>query len=1069
MDVGTDLFRRLVEASRDGLWIVDASGTTTFANARMAHMLGRDPDDMIGVPAAEFLGEERHALLLEYLAALEVAPDDDPGLDNVSAELIRADGSTLWVLTSHSPIRDDDGRRIGWLHRLTENNEQKALLDTVRERERLLAAAQSIARIGSWEWDVATDVVTWSEQLYRIYNVTPEEFEATYQGFLGFIHPEDRAMVEASVATTFAGEDEFAWDGRVLPRGGPVRWVRGLGRVERDAAGNPVRMGGTAQDITEYVNADRLAAEATRRLHLLQTMATAANQTNSLEEAIQLAAVGLPAFTGWVALGVFRAGDHGGAQLVEAYDAPAGTPGVDQGLAERCWRSRTVEHVPAPGLETTHSIVALPVRLDDETTCVLQVLADELPPDENSHTLMEQVSDQLSQVAQREASAVRLAAARDEAMEASRLKSEFLATMSHEIRTPMNGVIGLNDLLLRTELDPHQRRLAEGLQGAGLTLLGIINDILDLSKIEAGKLELEEVDFDVRAVFDKCADVLSGPAHDKGVELLVACHPDVPAVLRGDPGRLGQVLANLGSNAVKFTSAGEVAIRAHVESETPDEVVLLVEVADTGIGIDPALRPSLFDAFTQADPSTTREHGGTGLGLAISEQLVSALGGTISVESELGHGTTFTFTARLARASVSSVRRPHDSDPGLLRGRRILVVDDNATNRLILEEQLTAWGMTPILVGSADDAMAEVRTATAGGEPFEVALLDLLLPDGDGVALARAIAAGTPHSTPRLLLLSSGHHVDLSAARAAGISKSLTKPVRQSELFDSLVEAVASGAVEGRYDTDAPAAEPLGRRVLVVEDNQVNQMVAVGLLESAGYVPDVVGDGQEAVLAVVPGHEYVAVLMDCRMPRLDGFDATRAIRAQEPDGQRVPIIAMTASALEGEEERCRAAGMDDFLTKPVDPVRLLRVVRHWVGQTADVPESTTPTSPVAPAWPESGVVDLDRMRMLDEMRRDGSSLFERASANFVQQAPAGLAGVRAAVASGDAVALVASAHRLKGSATNLGLPALGEAAGALEELGDTGTTDDADARLTVLVSALDHALTALEELRARGL
>ena len=1066
MDVGADLFRRMVEASRDGLWILDGSGATTFANARMADLLGRGHDEMVGLSAAECLVDDLHPQLLQYLADLEAAPDDHEGTDNLEVELIRADGGTVWVLASHSPIRDDDGRRIAWLHRITANDEQKRLLEALRERERLLAAAQSIARIGSWEWDVATDVVTWSEQLYRIYNVAPDEFEATYHGFLGFIHPDDRAIVEAAVASVFTGADEFAWDGRVIPRGGSVRWVRGLGRVERDAAGNPVKMGGTAQDITERVTADQLAAEATRRLHLLQAMATAANQTNDLAEAIQLAATGLPAYTGWVALGAFRAADDGGLRLVDAYDWAAGTPRVDQALAEECWRSREIRHRPAPGLEATHSIVALPVLLDGECTCVVQVLADEVPPDENSHTLMEQVAAQLSQVAQREASAARLAVARDEAMEASRLKSEFLATMSHEIRTPMNGVIGLNDLLLRTDLDPHQHRLAVGLQGAGLTLLGIINDILDLSKIEAGKLELEEVDFDIRAVFDKCADVLSGPAHEKDLELVVACHPDVPTLLRGDPGRLGQVLANLGSNAVKFTPAGEVAIRARVESETTDGVVVRVDVSDTGVGIDPSLRATLFDAFTQADPSTTREHGGTGLGLAICEQLVSALGGTIEVESEPGRGSTFSFTARLGRPAGGAVRRPQGADPHLLRGRRVLVVDDNATNRLILEDQLMAWEMTPVLVGTADEAMAAVRTATASGEPFEVALLDLLLPDGDGVALARAIVAGTPGTTPRLLLLSSGHHVELAAARAAGISRTLTKPVRHSELFDSLLDAVASGAVEHRDSAAVVASGADGRRILVVEDNHVNQMVAVGLLESAGYSPEVVGDGEQAVRSLGPGHDYAAVLMDCRMPRLDGFDATRAIRAQEPAGVRVPIIAMTASALEGEEQRCRAAGMDDFLTKPVDPVRLLRVIRQWVDHGASAPDhAADPARLPEPA----GVVDLTRMRMLDEMRRDGSSLFDRASENFVEQAPGSLADIRAAVAAGDPAALASLAHRLRGSATNLGLPALGEAAGVLEEIGDAGSVDAADAAVAELRDALTDALAALEGLRSGGL
>ena len=419
------------------------------------------------------------------------------------------------------------------------------------------------------------------------------------------------------------------------------------------------------------------------------------------------------------------------------------------------------------------------------------------------------------------------------------------------------------------------------------------------------------------------------------------------------------------------------------------------------------------------------------------------------MDSEPGRGSTFTFTARLGRPSGGAVRRPHDADPRLLRGRRVLVVDDNATNRLILEEQLAAWEMSPVLVGSADEAMAAVRKATSGGEPFEVALLDLLLPDGDGVALARAIVAGTTDVTPRLLLLSSGHHVDLAAARAAGISRVLTKPVRHSELFDSLVEALTSGTATARDDTGAPVVDGRGSRILVVEDNHVNQMVAVGLLESAGYAADVVGDGEQAVRALSPGHDYAAVLMDCRMPRLDGFGATRAIRQREPAGARVPIIAMTASALEGEEERCRAAGMDDFLTKPVDPVRLLRVIRQWVDGEDDpgAPDGAAETSP---GPPPSAVVDLERMRMLDEMRRDGSSLFDRASSRFVEQAAGSLDAIRAAVAAGDPAGLVASAHRLKGSATNLGLPALGQAAGALEGLGDAGLTEDAAAQVADL-------------------
>ena len=1070
MENGPELYRKVVEASSDGLWMFDASGRTTFANRRMAEILGLPPGQIDGFSAYDCLDEVGQEQLRKHLAALEAAPDDDEGQENLEARLVRPDGTTVWTLVSHSPVRDEDGRRIGWLHRVTDYDDRRSLLDSVRQRERLLASAQSIARIGAWEWDVASNEVAWSDELYRIYNVEPEDFDATYEAFLEFIHPEDRPMVEKAVASVFDGPDEFAWDARVIPRDGELRWVRGLGRVVRGPDGRPVKMGGTAQDITERMHADHERAEATRRLYLQQTMATAANQTNSLDEAIRLAAAGLPHYTGWATVAVYRMDAQGVTEAVDFADPDAPwLPDPDPDLALRARASRRVETAAPPGHEDTHSLVGIPILLDGEVTCVIEVLADEVPPDENSHVLMEQVAAALGQVAHREASAVQLAEARDQAMEASRLKSEFLATMSHEIRTPMNGVIGLNDLLLRTDLDEHQRRLAEGLQGAGLTLLGIINDILDLSKIEAGKLELEHVDFDVRAVFDKAADVLSGPAHTKDLELVVACHPDVPGSLRGDPVRFGQVLANLGSNAVKFTDSGEVSIRAALESETPERVTLRVDVSDTGVGIDPALQGSLFDAFTQADPSTTREHGGTGLGLAISWQLVEALGGRIQVTSEVGEGSTFSFTATFDRAT-GTPRRPHGLDPAVLRGRRVLVVDDNETNRLILDEQLGDWGMVPVSVASADEAMDALRAAAGDEVPYKLALLDLILSDGDGLALARAIQAGATGRPPEMLLLSSSAYVDPEAARSAGISQVLTKPVRHSELLDALLEAVdieetPVATARQSAETPSPAATGSARRILVVEDNPINQMVAVGLLEDDGYAVDVAADGVEAVEKLDGDHGYSAVLMDCRMPRLDGFDATRAIRAGEAPGARVPVIAMTASALSGERERCLEAGMDDFLTKPVESARLREVIAEWVAGVPDrerqVPDDTTAAAP-------DGVVDLERMRMLDEMRREDGSLFERASGNFATNAPDWLDQVRAALAADDAENLVASAHRLKGSATNLGLPRVGKVAAELEILGDTGSTEGADVLFARLDAELDLALSALADVRATG-
>ncbi|MFC4784388.1 response regulator [Nocardioides sp. MAHUQ-72] len=1050
------LYEALVRASTDGLWVLDETGTTLWGNAKMAELLGISPDDLPGHRVEDSLDADGRKQLVEYLAQLPTSASQE----NVETKLVRPDGSEIWVLVSAGPMCDAHGRHLGWLHRVTEYTDRKALVETLRDREQQLATAQTIAHVGSWSWDVPSDTVTWSDELYRIYGFDPSEHDATYEGFLNRIHPEDRDRVREVVEATFAGRDEFAFDARIVRKDGEVRWIRGLGRVERRPDGSPLVMGGTTQDITELKRADEQAAEATRRLELLQEMAMAANQASNLVDAIGEAARGLPHFTTWAAVGVYTVNEGGGLTRTELQ--PSGrdwAPSPAPLLAERARLSRRVEVGPPSAHADTHSMVAIPVLLAGRVTAVIEVLADEVPPDENSLFLISQIAGQLSLVAERERSAQQLAEARDEAMEASRLKSEFLATMSHEIRTPMNGVIGLNELLLRTELDEHQRRLAEGLQRAGLTLLGIINDILDLSKIESGKLELEAADFDVRSVFEQTAGVLSTPAHSKGLELVVACHPDVPLFLRGDSVRFGQVLTNLGSNAVKFTDSGEVVISARVERQTPQSVVLRVDVVDSGVGIAPAARARLFDAFTQADPSTTRQHGGTGLGLAISRQLVEALGGHIDVYSEVGEGSTFSFTAAFERARSSPTRRA--AVPARLQGRRVLVVDDNETNRFILTEQLLAWEMQVVAVESGADALTAMRTAAAEGRPFEIALLDMMMPGMDGLELARRIDADPTLRRPTMMLLSSDQSVGGEAARAAGFQASLDKPVRHSELYDALVGIAGAGEPAPARRRRGPS---LGLRVLVVEDNQVNQLVATGLLENLGCEVEVASDGAEAVDRLAADHDFAAVLMDCRMPRLDGFDATRAVRARETDGRHVPIIAMTASALEGERERCLAAGMDDFLTKPVNATDLERVVRRWTGSRLN--ERRTAATPSGPTPSPAAVLDRERIRLLSELRKDGVSFFERTAASFMARVGDQVVAIRDAVAARDAVRLQTSAHQLKGSALNLGLPLVGATAARLEALGDAGRTTGAEPLLDELVREVDRAVSALQEATA---
>lgn len=682
--------------------------------------------------------------------------------------------------------------------------------------------------------------------------------------------------------------------------------------------------------------------------------------------------------------------------------------------------------------------------------------------------MVRQAAVQISHVVERERAAHELAAARDAAMEGSRQKSEFLATMSHEIRTPTNGVIGLNDLLLRTALDAEQLRLAQGVQVSGRALLSLVDDVLDFSKIEAGRLELEEVDFDVRAVLDQVAAVLGAPARARGLDLVVSCHPGVPAALRGDPTRLAQVVTNLGSNAVKFTEEGRVTVETRTVPVTgaaasDDEVVLHVEVVDTGVGIEAEHQESVFHRFVQADASTTRRFGGTGLGLAICREIVQALGGEIGLESVPGEGSRFWFTARFRPAEGGDAGLEDRRARERLAGRRVLVVDDDEGDRLILCEQVGWWGMRWESVSGVADALARVDAAQAAGDPFALVLLDLAVPDG--FELAAAIRARDDLGDLRLVLLSSSLPPARERLEAAGIAAAVTKPVLTSTLRALVLQQVDAGpAPEG-----PPAAGPR-RPVLVAEDNPVNHMVAAGLLEALGHDSEAVDDGVAAVHAVRRAHErgdraaYSAVLMDLQMPRLDGFAAAREIRALEAahGAPRVPIIAMTASALAGERDRCLAAGMDDFLTKPVDPRALAEVVRRWMSGAGEDGGDGEGDGDGEGAAAE---VDLERLDMLRDLTDDHAYL-DRVIGRFVTSSADLHDRVCRAVADGDAPALRQAAHSLKGSATNLGLVALGEHALGLEECGTDGRLERAADLLPGLATAVERGRAALLDYRA---
>ena len=546
---------------------------------------------------------------------------------------------------------------------------------------------------------------------------------------------------------------------------------------------------------------------------------------------------------------------------------------------------------------------------------------------------------------------LQLAISRDEALDGARAKAEFLATMSHEIRTPMNGVIGMTGLLLETNLTHDQRYYAETVRKSSDALLTLINDILDFSKIEAGKLELEVIDFDLQTALEESLELVAERASSKGLELTGLVFEDVPTAVRGDPGRIRQVLLNLVSNAIKFTESGEVGVQVLREEETHEQVVVRVHVSDTGVGITPDTQSKLFQSFSQADSSTTRKYGGTGLGLAISKQLVELMEGEIGVTSQVGEGSVFWFTLRLDKQSGQTAVVPRQT----LEGLRLCCVDDNGTNRYLLTRYAQDWGMECIAASTPAEGLAVLQGHMTRGKPFDLCIVDGHMPGMDGFALARAIK-GDPHlADVKLMLLTSvGQRGDGASAREAGFGAYLTKPIRKSQLYEGL--AMLMGEVEEPLVVVPP---PLvtrhslkdhqrrkGGRILVADDHRVNQELAVLMLERLGYRADVVANGVEAVEAC-SRISYSLVLMDCQMPEMDGYHATAEIRRREAENVKgeapevggpfpltshVPIIAMTANAMQGDREKCLSAGMDDYVAKPIKPKQLAEVLSQWMPQ-----------------------------------------------------------------------------------------------------------------------------------------
>ena len=950
---------------------------------------------------------------------------------------------------------------------------------TERERHQVLSRA---INIGYWEWDETTGLAAYfSEEMAGIFGMSLESLYEIYrreEDLYYVIHPDDLEHYISNLSAVLDPDHPrglaHTFDYRIVRPDGEVRYVRELEYGTREEDGVTTRSYGAIQDITDQHESRRAARESEQRYSSLFSnlpLGVMEQDWSLIKAGVdKLRSQGVedlkayfdqnrPVLRELVTTISIKSVNQA---LLKIYGAESAKEFIEEEQNTDDWLNEewsnlyAAEIAALAGPEGIHDAELTETRMDD-STFETRLITSVVRGDEDSWN---RVITIVEDVTERKRNEIALIAAKQAAEQASKAKSDFLATMSHEIRTPMNGVLGMTELLMDTDLDMRAQRLAITAHRSAESLLEIINDILDFSKIEADKMELAEEDFDLREVLEDVLEMIAGQAHRKGLECIANLPPELPRQVRGDAVRLRQVMVNLLGNAVKFTERGEVRLSARVDRRNVDSFQMVFEVSDTGPGIPLENQGSIFDAFDQLDSSTSRRFGGTGLGLAITGRLVDLMSGQIELESSPGSGALFRLNIPLA---VANHEIPQPQTPQALVGLRVLIVDDHAINREILHNQVISWGMRNDNVDCAVKAIEHIRLAQAENDPYQIVLLDWHMPDMDGLELARTLTTDPSIRTPRMVLLSStGFDSNSVIAKKASISMHLQKPVRQQLLLDCLCEVI--GMKKSGKDTVTIQDRQFEGEVLLAEDNLVNQEVAIGMLMALGCNADLAENGEAAVIAA-KGKRYDLILMDCHMPEMNGFEASRKLRAHEKEKglPPTPIVALTADIKKGIEAECAEAGMDGYLSKPFSKNKLEELLDQWLASDNPVADSNV-ALPVDGSGPADQIIDTDVLNQLKTLSETtGRDILGKSARFFIRQAPDDVAAMQRAVVQADPETLGNIAHSLKSSSANLGAMSFSSFCNLIETTAREGSVDAAMPYLRELEAMLPRLLYELRQ------